>query len=204
MNYRRVKMKRKGRNKFVQILCGLTIGTILGYFYAGLLRVLKEHNNLQDNLKDYEGTIQFMKTTDKQMQILFLVVLVISMGFVFSKMGLKNKKYEDASDFGVHGTSRWGTIPELLKGGAISKNSKYSETDPFKTLNAEKGIILGRDIETKKLVIAHDETTVDNLNVNVVGSSGSGKGQAFAINNLINNTERTIICTDPKGGATRS
>ncbi|MEC3151972.1 type IV secretory system conjugative DNA transfer family protein, partial [Bacillus cereus] len=69
---------------------------------------------------------------------------------------------------------------------------------------AENGIILGRDIKTKKLIIVHDETTVDNQNVNVVGSSGSGKGQAFAINNLINNRERTIICTDPKGGATRS
>ncbi|MCE0555307.1 hypothetical protein LQK80_37305 [Bacillus thuringiensis] len=125
-------MKGKGRNKFVQILCGLTIGGILGYFYAGLLRVLKEHNNLQDNLKDYEGTIQFMKTTDKQMQILYLVVLVISMGFVISKMGLKNKEYEDASDFRVHGTSRWGTILELLKGGAIAKDSKYSEKDPLK------------------------------------------------------------------------
>ncbi|MED3382258.1 type IV secretory system conjugative DNA transfer family protein [Bacillus tropicus] len=192
-------MKGKGRNKFVQILCGLTIGGILGYFYAGLLRVLKEHNNLQDNLKDYEGTIQFMKTTDKQMQILYLVVLVISMGFVISKMGLKNKEYEDASDFGVHGTSRWGTILELLKGGAIAKDSKYSEKDPFKTLKVENGIILGRDIKTKKLIIVHDETTVDNQNVNVVGSSGSGKGQAFAINNLINNRERTIICTDPKG-----
>ncbi|AQQ55500.1 hypothetical protein B0X71_18830 (plasmid) [Planococcus lenghuensis] len=42
-------------------------------------------------------------------------------------------------------------------------------------------------------------TKIDNRNVYIVGSSGSGKGQSYVIPNLLNNKEETLIVTDPKG-----
>ncbi|MDA6130991.1 type IV secretory system conjugative DNA transfer family protein, partial [Escherichia coli] len=80
---------------------------------------------------------------------------------------------------------------------ANKKLSKYSSKDALKTLEAPSGIILGRVDD--ELLIIPPESELDNRNVLVVGSSGSAKGQAFVIPNIINNKNETIIVTDPKG-----
>ncbi|AQQ55619.1 hypothetical protein B0X71_20610 (plasmid) [Planococcus lenghuensis] len=51
----------------------------------------------------------------------------------------------------------------------------------------------------KRLLIIPRTTKIDNRNVYIVGSSGSGKGQSYVIPNLLNNKEETLIATDPKG-----
>src|SRR5699024_11043640 len=45
----------------------------------------------------------------------------------------------------------------------------------------------------------HDDTSIDNQNVAVIGSSGSSKTQAYVLPNIINIKNKSIIVTDPKG-----
>lgn len=63
----------------------------------------------------------------------------------------------------------------------------------------EPGIILGKIPNRKELIIMPKDTVVDNRNVLIIGSSGSGKGQAYVFPNMLNHVNETIIVTDPKG-----
>lgn len=171
---------------------------VISYFITSLLRMVLTRTGLQHNLMDYRGTLDFLQTTDLQNQAVVLILSILFLVFMTSKMGLFENKYIDASSFGVHGTSRWGKFTEIINGKAMSKNNKFNK-NPLKTLDVEKGIIVGKVPEKNELLIIPRNTVIDNRNVMVIGSSGSGKGQAFVFGNVINNTEESIIVTDPKG-----
>src|SRR5699024_5542560 len=63
----------------------------------------------------------------------------------------------------------------------------------------KNGYVLGKVPDTKKLLIMHDETSVTNQNITVIGSSGSAKTQSYVLPNLVNVRNKSIIVTDPKG-----
>src|SRR5699024_6373717 len=117
------------------------------------------------------------------------------------RTNLINDKYSDASEFGLHGTSDWLNPDVLRNGKALAKNSESKfkksaikanidnsnndfsfgkQSDLKYNLNELKnGYVLGKVPDTKKLLIMHDETSVTNQNIAVIGSSGSAKTQSY-------------------------
>ncbi|MBC1914329.1 type IV secretory system conjugative DNA transfer family protein, partial [Listeria booriae] len=58
------------------------------------------------------------------------------------------------------------------------------------------GTILG--VLDKKVIVQPTESK-PNRNVMVVGGPGSYKSQSYVITNVINETENSVVTTDPKG-----
>lgn len=183
---------------FKRIIASFLITIIIAYFFSGAFKTLTEHGKMADTVLDPVGIIKFIANGNIQIRVFIPLLTVVLFGFIFTKMGGK-RGYQDASEHGVHGTSRWGRVEELKKGKAVSTNNKISIKDPFKTLKIDDGIILGKVPNQNEVLILPPNTSVDNTNVFLIGASGSGKGQAFVFNNIINNTQKTMIITDPKG-----
>lgn len=191
--------KQLEKGLFKKVLASLFLTIVISYFLAAALRMVTEMNKLQENLSDFYGTINFIENADAQLQLVLVALTVIIFFFVLSKLGLYKRGYQDASDHGVHGTSRWGKFDELLDGGAVSDQNKFYPKKIEKTLKIENGIVIGKNPEDNRLLIIPPDTSIDNTNVLVIGSSGSGKGQAFVFNNMVNIMNQTMIVTDPKG-----
>ncbi|HZH59647.1 MAG TPA: type IV secretory system conjugative DNA transfer family protein [Metabacillus sp.] len=192
-------MKELDKRFWRKVFGTIILTLMLSYTFLGVLRTLLEFTDFEKNILDFKNTVLYFKKLDNDMKMVFAIFVSLITVFIGKKMGFYKRKYEDASDFGVHGTSRWGKFEELLKGEAIAKNNKYSSKKLFKSLSIEDGLIIAKKPNENKLLIIPKDTTVDNRNVLVIGSSGSGKGQSFVFPNLINNTEDTMIVTDPKG-----
>ncbi|MBL5782810.1 VirD4-like conjugal transfer protein, CD1115 family [Heyndrickxia sporothermodurans] len=191
-------MKKKEKGYWKKVVAAFFMTLVVAYALAAALFAINDHTNFQENILDFDRTFDWVLTTDFEMQMVLGVLSVVFFGFVLSKVGEK-KGFQNASDHGVHGTSRWGEVEELKKGKAISSNNQFGENKPFKTLKVEDGIVLGKTPNKNELLILPENTTVDNSNVFLIGASGSGKGQSFVFNNIINNTKKTMIITDPKG-----
>ena len=192
-------MKKLNKNAGIKALCAFLMLMIFSYFISAVLRTIVEFTNLSENVFDYNGTYEFMKETDLEMQLALICFGVLFGWFMLARMNFFKKKYEDASEFGVHGNSRFGTYDEYIESGVISENNKVHPKNVLKTLQVEDGIILGKKPDSNKLIIIPEDTSLDNTNVCLIGSSGSGKGQAFVYNNIVNNRSKTMIVTDPKG-----
>lgn len=85
-----------------------------------------------------------------------------------------------------HGSARWGSPRELCK--------KYRDAK-----HPEKNILLTKHVQMGMDGRKHRR----NLNVMVVGGSGSGKTRFYCKPQLMQTSCSYVIC-DPKGGATRS
>lgn len=192
-------MKEETKRTIKNIVALIIMGVAFSYLFSCAMRSLTEMNNLQANVIDYKGTIDFIKATNNQNKLVVVLAVILTCAFIGSRMEFKKKKYQDASSFGIHGTSRWGTMQELKQSKAVSSDNKFSKKNVFKSLSVEDGIIVGKVPNKNELVIIPQDTSVDNRNVLVIGASGSGKGQSYVYPNLINNTTDTIIITDPKG-----
>ena len=111
----------------------------------------------------------------------------------------KNEKYEEADEYGIHGTAKWADPLALMNGKTLAKASQSKYGKAKKTLELPSGYILGRVPGQKKALVMTDDTDIDNQHMLVIGSSGASKSQAFVIPNLINVRDKSIIVTDPKG-----
>jgi len=86
-----------------------------------------------------------------------------------------------------HGTARWGS-PQAVR-------AKYADRRPDGNIILTKHVRLGLDSRRHRR----------NLNVLVVGGSGSGKTRFYAKPNIINNAGAcSFLCTDPKGEILRA
>src|SRR5699024_10936056 len=133
----------------------------------------------------------------RQSQLLVAILTVVFFGWFLSKMRLVEHTYEDAHDFGVHGSARFTEPSQVLDDKYFSKHNRYQPKSPEKTLTSlANGLIVGRVPGKKQVLVIPRSTEIDNRNVYIVGSSGSGKGQSYVIPNLVNNKEETIIATD--------
>lgn len=185
---------------FKLVVSGVVILIVMFYFFSAGIKTITEVSDFQQNLMDYKGVLLFLKTTTKENLMAISALTVFITGFLLYHMGLKGKRYEDAHKLGVHGTSRWGKPEELKKGKAVSSKSTYYPKNPIKTLkNLERGLIVGQIPKKNEVMVIPLKTSIDNRNILLIGSSGSGKGQSFVYPNVINNTEETMIITDPKG-----
>lgn len=136
----------------------------------------------------------------ENLKVIFSLMPFVILGALLYNMrsSIFLPKLIDASDFGLHGTSKWGQPSDVVNGKTFSKRNAYSK-DPLSAFKMEPGIILGKIPNRKELIIMPKGTNIDNRNVLVIGSSGSGKGQAYVFPNMLNHVEETIIVTDPKG-----
>jgi len=194
--------KRKFRKDAgVRIAITFLLTLLIGYVLSGLFTFLKLKGTLNNRLLDVSGTFDYvMNDADKQTQILIFLLMGVFFFWFLSKMNLVEKSYEDAHDYGVHGSARFTQPHVVMNGKQLSKRNKYSKANPSKTFETlENGLIVGKVPGKKQVLIIPRETSIDNRNVYVVGSSGSGKGQSYVIPNLLNNRDETIIVTDPKG-----
>lgn len=198
------KLKRALKTLVGSLILTPSIGYVLIAFYhsfvndIGMSQSLLNYNSVLDWIGQLEGN------TKRLLYLSPFIVTVLTL--VFSKPS--NSTYSDAAEHGVYGSSEFSDLSELkdngfvpeddLRGPRAKWSNKWWSQKGFETaLKAPEGIILGR--EGKELVLLHNESKLDNRNVLVVGSSGSSKGQAFVIPNLINNYTSSMIVTDPKG-----
>ncbi|MEH6867846.1 VirD4-like conjugal transfer protein, CD1115 family [Priestia megaterium] len=139
---------------------------------------------------------------DPNLKLIFflLPVLMIILLLYLRRDSLFEKQYDDASDFALHGSNKIEDPRSITNGKVLSDKNTYSAGD-FKGIlnNVEEGIVLGKVPNEDKLLIVHDKTEIDNKNVLVIGSSGSGKGQGYVIPNIINIRTQSLIVIDPKG-----
>ncbi|OMP68704.1 VirD4-like conjugal transfer protein, CD1115 family [Domibacillus epiphyticus] len=116
-----------------------------------------------------------------QMQPILLAGTLLLSGKAFFQ---KSNKYEEASQYGAYGTSRWATDSEIFKTNSIT------------TTFQGDGTILG--MYKRKPIIQHTKSHL-NRNVFLVGGSGAGKTRSVIIPNILNNTSKSIVAVDPKG-----
>ncbi|MDK7236003.1 VirD4-like conjugal transfer protein, CD1115 family [Staphylococcus haemolyticus] len=205
-------LSNKKLNKMWYI--GFTISVIISLFLTHLVNILlavilnKSVSKTLDLSKFKEHLFDFIYVTNLMLDkysllTIFVIFVAILFGVCYLLQGLifDEKGYSEADEVGIHGTSKWGN-PETLRDGKVlakHKESKYKNNDLSHNLNMENGIILGKVPNKRELMIMHDNTSIDNQNVVVIGSSGAGKSQAYVIPNLINIRNKSIIVTDPKG-----
>lgn len=205
-------LSNKKLNKMWYI--GFSISVIISLFLTHLVNILlavvlnKSVSKTLDLSKFKEHLFDFIYVTNLMLDkysllTIFVIFVAILFGVCYLLQGLifDEKGYSEADEVGLHGTSKWGN-PETLRDGKVlakHKESKYKNNDLSHNLNMENGIILGKVPNKRELMIMHDNTSIDNQNVVVIGSSGAGKSQAYVIPNLINIRNKSIIVTDPKG-----
>ncbi len=191
--------KKKQKSRFVDGIIAILFGVLVGFLANSALKSLLDEGGFTENLFDPVGSVTWLLEGEMYLQI---VMLAITFGMFVLFMNGSSKKdtgYKDASNHGAYGNATFSDADDLREVGFIAdkKESKFSEKDPLVTLGASEGIILGR--YNDELLIIPNNSKLDNRNVYLVGSSGSAKGQAFVINNIINARKETIVVTDPKG-----
>lgn len=186
-------------SKLAKTIATLIFSLLIGYFITAVLHSLFDNTGLQGNILDFKGTYEFLLATTLQDQVVVGALTTTVFGFTLSALMKKPKAYQDASDFGVHGTARWGRFEEVINNKALSLKNKFKLKDPYKSFKMERGLILGKVPDKNELLIMPRDTEIDNRNVLTVGSSGSGKGQSVVFPILLNNDQETMIVTDPKG-----
>lgn len=197
--------EKKKKSRIVDGLIGIVFSLIASYSALSGMKILFDKGDFISNFLDFEGTINWIVTVDEiAYKVIPFMVFIFFFVVLMHITSRKENGYKDASKHGVHGDAVFSTLKDLREDNLVAskKESVYSKKDPLKTLEVSSGIILGR--EGDELLIIPPDSELDNRNVLVVGSSGSSKGQAFVINNILNNINETIIVTDPKGGTTRS
>lgn len=193
------KKKRENQSRIVDVGIALFIALAVGYGSISVLQTINGTNSMGYNLLDFKNKLSWILDKDMSYKVPILM-LTLGMFVLLAQMTRKKSSgYKDAAGHGAYGDAVFSNADDLRESGLIApeKESKWSEKNPLKTLGASEGIILGRIDD--ELIIIPPDSTLDNRNVFLVGSSGSAKGQAFVINNIINNTESSIIVTDPKG-----
>ena len=209
--------KKKKTSNEPSLLKSLFAGTVMagsiGYLGLSLYNSLSNGVEMVDALLNFKWNFDWVQSQDDPIRYgLYASPLVF--GMLFKAFNRKpNETYSDAANHGVYGDATFSDLKDLKEHRFVpedkenkfkrkssvtkwSKNGLWSKGF-WKTLKIPEGIILGR--EGNELVVLHPDSKLDNRNVLVVGSSGSSKGQAFVIPNLINNYTSSMIVTDPKG-----
>ncbi|WP_332633105.1 VirD4-like conjugal transfer protein, CD1115 family [Halalkalibacter flavus] len=201
------KRKLKKSWKSLLIVCSF-LSIFLTYCVVALLFHLMNMNSLEFDLNEMfqslisVGDVFHFILGDPNLKMIasLIPILVLSFLLYLRRDSLFEKQYDDASDFALHGSNKIEDSEEAIDGKVLSNKTDYTPKDYKGVLkNVEEGIVLGKVPNENRLLVVHDSTEIDNKNVLVVGSSGSGKGQSYVIPNIINIRTQSIICIDPKG-----
>ncbi|GGJ75499.1 VirD4-like conjugal transfer protein, CD1115 family [Virgibacillus salexigens] len=188
---------KKGAGSKLFVAGILTI--IVAYTISALTYGLFAQINLMDGIKDFEGVLNFLTTTERINLLIPIILTVLCLGWFLKTFDIWEKNYKDASGFGVKGTAKWGNPQDVVDGKTLSKNSDFSTKNLNKSLGMGEGIIVGKVPNNNTALIIPKNTNLDTMNVYVNGPSGSGKGQSYVYTNLINIRNENIIVIDPKG-----
>lgn len=181
------------------IFASFLMSILFSYLLMVGFYVIGPGGDLTQLLLEPVKVVSFAYAQENLKVIFSLMPFVILGGMLYSmRSSILLPKLVDASDFGLHGTSKWGQPSDVVNGKTFSKRNAYNK-DPMSAFKMEPGIILGKIPSRKELIIMPKGTNIDNRNVLIIGSSGSGKGQAYVFPNMMNHVEETIIVTDPKG-----
>ena len=190
----------KNNNVIIQTVFVFALTLIVSHVaFSFVQQFLQKDVNYSQALFDLEGKVQVFNGLPFELKLTGMALVVGVFVLLMGILRKKDKGYKDASDHGAYGSAQFSNLDKLRAAGYIAskKHSKWNEKNPYIALNASEGIVLGR-VENE-LVIIPPESKLDNRNVLLIGASGSGKGQAFVINNILNNKSSTIVVTDPKG-----
>ncbi|WP_404456850.1 type IV secretory system conjugative DNA transfer family protein (plasmid) [Virgibacillus necropolis] len=196
-----MKKRKLKKGSWQKIVATALLTCIVVYSISGLLYGLLEKINLRDALLNYESVFQFLQTTSPEYLLVIVAISGLFIGWFLKHIDIFEKTYEDASEHGVHGSGRMAKPIDYINKEITAKRkyTKYDNNDKKVALGTEEGIILAREENKKNLITIPEDTSADNKNVLVIGSSGSSKGQGYVIPNLINIRNETMIVTDPKG-----
>lgn len=193
------RKKREKQSRVVDVFVALVLSLIISYMIVTGIQTSLVSGSYFENLIQYDNKWNWLLDSSDAIRMPVLVVTIALFVVMATMTRKKQSGYRDASDHGVYGNAKFSNLDYVRDDELIAprNESRWSEKDPLKTLGVSEGIILGRDED--ELVIIPPDSSLDNRNVLVVGSSGSAKGQAFVINNILNNKSESFVVTDPKG-----
>ncbi len=199
MDIKQIFQKNFKRGAEKPLFLSLLLSIIGTYLITVFLFKLGHGGDFGSLILQFGRIIDFAVHEKSLSQIILLMPIILFCGCVyFFRESIMKKSIKDASDFGLHGTSRWGKFSEVITGSILSNNNRFSKK-PLSALDVDPGIVVAKVPAKNELLIIPENTSIDNRNILVIGSSGSGKGQSFVFPNVINQRNETIIITDPKG-----
>lgn len=141
-------------------------------------------------------------TGGKAMQFPIFTAFGIGL-YVLTKITGKKKFHRKGEE---HGSARWANKKEINSLLDKPPKRKKGEPKPKKPPKPKKGEF----IEDRNIILTNDvkmslntRQTRKNLNVMVIGGSGSGKSRFYVKPNLMQ-ANTSYVCTDPKGELLRS
>ncbi|MCM1062305.1 MAG: type IV secretory system conjugative DNA transfer family protein, partial [Eubacterium sp.] len=143
--------------------------------------------SLETSLTDYQGILSSIKDADTYCcQFTYMGAICIGI-YVLYKYTTKKRLHRKGEE---HGSARWATEAEAKK-LADKKKVKKGEID--------NNILLTQEVKMSLNTRQHRE----NLNVLVIGGSGSGKSRFYVKPNIMQ-LNTSYVVTDPKGELLRS
>ena len=182
------------------VLIDLFLSISVSYvLFAYVFKFLSEEElELQDALLMPTEVFTVLFNHPELKVILPFLPLLLFSGFLYLlRKSIFDLKYDDASKFGVKGEAKFGNPEKLMNNKILVAKQKFGNLN--KSLELEEGIILGIVPDTKNVLLLGDKTSLATKNIFVNGSSGAGKGQAYVLNNIVNNSTESMIVIDPKG-----
>lgn len=163
-------------------------------------------NSLEATLMDTDLVFEQLKKGEKALQFPIFAAFGIGL-YALMKVTNKKKFHRKGEE---HGSARWANQKEikfLLDKPPNDKKAKIKMSDIPKLRAAKKeheyiidnNIVLTNDV----LMSLNTRQTRKNLNVMVIGGSGSGKSRFYVKPNLMQ-ANTSYVCTDPKGELLRS
>lgn len=159
-------------------------------------------NSLESTLMDTELVFEQVKAGGKA--FMFPVFTAFGIGlYVLMKITGKKKFHRKGEE---HGSARWANKKEIASLLDKPPKKKKGEKNPRDQPKPKKGEF----VEDKNIILTNDvkmslntRQTRKNLNVMVIGGSGSGKSRFYVKPNLMQ-ANTSYVCTDPKGELLRS
>lgn len=194
------KTLKKGKGTRARIIVSIILILLVSYLICALTYGIFTQIALTDAMLSPFETFEFLSGVELEVLLIPILLSVMFAYWIINSIDIWDRKYEDAEEYGLHGTSKWADIRSLQNGKtlATSKESTFNK-DLKKTMEMKNGYILGKKPESNEVLIMPDDTDIDNQNIMVIGSSGASKSQAYVLPNLINVSNKSIIVTDPKG-----
>lgn len=159
-------------------------------------------NSLDSTLMDTD--LIFEKVKEGGNALMFPVFTAFGIGlYVLMKITGKKKFHRKGEE---HGSARWANKKEIASLLDKPPKKKKGEKKPCDQPKPKKGVF----VEDKNIILTNDvkmslntRQTRKNLNVMVIGGSGSGKSRFYVKPNLMQ-ANTSYVCTDPKGELLRS
>lgn len=159
-------------------------------------------NSLETTLMDTELVFEQVKAGGNALMFPLFTAFGIGL-YVLMKVTGKKKFHRKGEE---HGSSRWANKKEIASLLDKPPKSPKGEKKPRDQPKPKKGefvmdnnIILTNDVKMS----LDTRQTRKNLNVMVIGGSGSGKSRFYVKPNLMQ-ANTSYVCTDPKGELLRS